>query len=52
MVTAVDVSKDAVEMTRTNAVLNGLEGRMDFKCADVFELLTEMAKAAKSPMTI
>lgn len=48
-VTAVDVSKDAVIMTEANAVLNGLEGRMDFKCADVFELLTEMAKDDKCP---
>ena len=29
----------AVEMARANAVLNGLEGRMDFICADVFDLL-------------
>lgn len=48
-VTAVDVSKDAVIMTEANAVLNGLEGRMDFKCADVFELLTEMARDGKCP---
>ena len=48
-VTAVDVSKDAVAMTEANAVLNGLEERMDFKCADVFELLTEMAKEGKCP---
>lgn len=38
-VTAVDVSETAVEMARANAVLNGLEGRMDFVCADVFDLL-------------
>ncbi len=38
-VTAVDVSEAAVEMARQNAVLNGLEGRMDFVCADVFDLL-------------
>ena len=38
-VTAVDVSEGAVEMARANAVLNGLEGRMDFVCADVFDLL-------------
>ena len=38
-VTAVDVSEAAVEMARANAVLNGLEGRMDFVCADVFDLL-------------
>ena len=38
-VTAVDVSEAAVEMARANAVLNGLEGRMDFVCVDVFDLL-------------
>ena len=38
-VTAVDVSAAAVELARANAVQNGLEGRMDFVCADVFELL-------------
>ena len=38
-VTAVDVSEAAVEMARQNAVLNGLESRMDFVCADVFDLL-------------
>ena len=38
-VTAVDVSEAAVEMARSNAVLNGLEDRMDFVCADVFDLL-------------
>ena len=38
-VTAVDVSQAAVDLARDNAVLNGLEGRMDFLCADVFDLL-------------
>ena len=41
-VTAVDVSEAAVEMARQNAVLNGLEGRMDFVCADVFDLLPSL----------
>ena len=41
-VTAVDVSEAAVEMARANAVLNGLEGRMDFVCADVFDLLPSL----------
>lgn len=48
MVTAVDVSKDAVEMTRKNAELNGFKN-MDFVCADVFELLTEIAESGKKP---
>ncbi|WP_291243236.1 class I SAM-dependent rRNA methyltransferase, partial [Fournierella sp.] len=38
-VTAVDVSQAAVDMARANAQRNGLEGRMDFVCTDVFELL-------------
>lgn len=42
-VTAVDVSGSAVEMARANAKLNGLQGRMDFVQADVFDLLPELA---------
>lgn len=38
-VTAVDVSEAAVEMARANAARNGLQDKMDFVCADVFELL-------------
>lgn len=47
-VTAVDVSKDAVEMTRKNAELNGFKN-MDFLCADVFDLLTKIAESGKKP---
>lgn len=43
-VTAVDVSESAVEMARRNAVFNGLEGRMDFLAADVFELLPRLCE--------
>lgn len=43
-VTAVDVSESAVEMARRNAVLNGLEGKMDFLAADVFELLPRLCE--------
>lgn len=43
-VTAVDVSESAVEMARQNAVLNGLEGKMDFLAADVFELLPRLCE--------
>lgn len=43
-VTAVDVSQAAVDMARQNAVLNGLEGRMDFLCADVFDLLPKLVE--------
>ena len=43
-VTAVDVSESAVEMARENARINGLEDRMDFVAADVFDLLPEVKK--------
>ena len=43
-VTAVDVSESAVAMARENARRNGLEDRMDFVAADVFELLPEVKK--------
>ena len=43
-VTAVDVSESAVEMARKNAVLNGLDGKMDFLAADVFELLPRLCE--------
>ncbi|MBQ8310737.1 MAG: class I SAM-dependent rRNA methyltransferase [Clostridia bacterium] len=46
-VTAVDISADAIELARANAVRNGLDGRMDFICADVFDLLTEMSEKGK-----
>ena len=41
-VTAVDVSASAIEMARANAVRNGLDDRMDFVVADVFDLLPEL----------
>lgn len=43
-VTAVDVSQFAVDTARENAVKNGLDGNMDFVCADVFDLLPELAQ--------
>ncbi len=43
-VTAVDVSEAAVEMARANAARNGLEDRMDFLAADVFDLLPRLKK--------
>ncbi len=43
-VTAVDISADALATAKRNAERNGLSDRMDFICADVFELLTEAAK--------
>ena len=48
-VTAVDVSESAVETARQNAVRNGLERRMDFLCADVFDLLPELEARGGDP---
>ncbi len=48
-VTAVDVSASAIEMARQNARRNGLEDRMDFITADVFDLLPELAAQGKTP---
>ncbi len=48
-VTAVDISKDAVELTRRNAALNGLEDKVQAVQADVFDLLTDLAKEKKHP---
>lgn len=48
LVNAVDISADAVEMTRKNAELNGFTN-MQFTKADVFDLLTEMYKKGGSP---
>ncbi len=47
IVNAVDISEDAVNMARANASLNGLTGNMQFTCANVFELLTEMGEKKK-----
>ena len=41
-VDAVDISADAIAMTRRNAERNGLAGRMGFITADVFALLDEL----------
>ena len=43
-VTAVDVSEAAIAMARENARRNGMEDRMDFVVADVFDLLPELKK--------
>ncbi len=47
IVNAVDISEDAVNMARANASLNGLTENMQFTCANVFELLTEMGEKKK-----
>lgn len=41
-VTAVDVSQLATDTASENARINGLSDRMDFICADVFELLPKL----------
>ena len=48
-VTAVDVSTSAIGMARQNALRNGLEDRMDFVTADVFDLLPELAAKGGKP---
>ena len=48
-VTAVDISASAIQMARENAVRNGLEGKMDFLVADVFDLLPKLAEKGKAP---
>ena len=48
-VTAVDVSASAIDMARANARRNGLEEKMDFLVADVFDLLPELAAKGKAP---
>lgn len=41
-VCAVDISADALEQAQKNARLNGLEANMEFRRADLFDLLTEL----------
>ena len=48
-VTAVDISESAIEMARSNARRNGLENRMDFIAADVFELLPKLIEQGGHP---
>ena len=48
-VTAVDVSENAVQMARENAIRNGLEDRMDFMTADVFDLLPKLNTSGQKP---
>jgi len=48
-VTAVDVSESAIEMARSNAVRNGLDDRMVFLRADVFDLLPTLEAQGKKP---
>jgi len=49
-VTCVDISQSAIDMAKANAVRNGLDGKMDFVCEDVFDLLTKLQN--KNAMTM
>ena len=44
-VNAVDISELAVAQARKNAQLNGLDGKMDFTAANVFDLLPQLEAA-------
>jgi len=46
-VTAVDVSQFAVDCAAENARKNGLDGVMECRCANVFDLLPELEKAPR-----
>ncbi|MBE6007624.1 MAG: class I SAM-dependent rRNA methyltransferase [Lachnospiraceae bacterium] len=47
-VCSVDISADAIEMASKNAAMNGLDNIVEYKCANVFDMLTEMAEKGKS----
>lgn len=46
-ITAVDISASALEMAGSNARLNGLDGKMIFKEADVFDFLSELERSGR-----
>ena len=46
-VCAVDISESAIEMARRNAQQNGLADTMEFRVADVFDLLTNLDNKAE-----
>ncbi len=46
-VISVDISPEAVEMVERNIALNGAGGRMQAKCADVFDLLRQYEAAGE-----
>ncbi|MBR1796657.1 MAG: class I SAM-dependent rRNA methyltransferase [Clostridiales bacterium] len=43
-VTSVDISETAILQARKNAELNGLDDKITYECADVFEYLTRLAQ--------
>lgn len=44
-VLSVDISESAIEMAKSNAIRNGLEKRMAFQTANVFDLLPSLEKS-------
>ena len=48
-VTAVDVSQTALDCASQNAARNGLADRIDFVCADVFDLLPALMEKGDKP---
>ena len=48
-VTGVDVSADALAQAKRNAERNGMADRVEYVCADVFDLLTDMAAKGGRP---
>ncbi len=48
-VCAVDISQSAIDMARANAGENGLADRIDFRCANVFDLLPELEREGGKP---
>lgn len=46
-VLGVDASELGIEQARENARLNGMEDRVKFQCADVFDLLPDLEKAGE-----
>jgi 23S rRNA (cytosine1962-C5)-methyltransferase len=46
-VCAVDISESVIEMAKRNAEQNGLSGTMEFRVADVFDLLTNLDNKAE-----
>lgn len=47
-VISVDASELAIEQAGKNAELNGLQDRIDYQCADVFELLPDLERRGRS----
>lgn len=47
-VTAVDVSRSAIDVAQKNAIRNGLDNKIDFICEDVFELLPKLESSGDS----